>query len=58
MGKNILLEQRNKDKRGGTKLMMSEENKILNSAAKYVFKWGKEEKTFRKLGGKDDRAEV
>lgn len=38
--------------------MMFEENKILNLVVKYVFKWGKEEKIFRKLGGKDDRVEV
>lgn len=38
--------------------MMSKKDKILNSAAKCVFKWGKEEKTFRKLGSKEDFPEV
>lgn len=38
--------------------MLSADDKILSSAAKCVFKWGKEEKNSRKLGSKDDLAEV
>lgn len=34
------------------------EGKILSSAAKCVFQWGKEEKNFQKLGSIADPAEV
>lgn len=46
-----------KIKEEDTTLMLSAD-KILSSAAKCVFKWGKGEKNARKLGSKDDLAEV